>query len=394
SEGDEAGDGDEVTVASGRRWTVPIAVLAIAALIGLGAVVSGRAPGEPETASTPTTAAESVAPPPTTARPSTSVGAVVERFTAPSGMPAGLTLVGLTRGQRVTARLALGEVAARPIAESVFDQVDQGYLDDLTGFAVGQNALFRLMPAMVVPVDIDQPVVLVNACGALGAVRDWVWLLDCMQDESVKLRRAPIDSPMTGVEVSLPAWANPEGVDGRGSLLLSTPAGHYVLAETAPRPAVLTRNALVVAGRDVVVEYACDDELRCHYQLIDRLTGTTGRIDLGEAERTAPVPFGVLSPDDRWLILPEVASLEYGRALLVDLVEGSTSDVELNSNTYNDHDHRTVHPVWSPDSRWLFWIDPGDGLFAMDVETRVAHRVGKGTMLDYLSGLVLVPPAP
>jgi hypothetical protein len=181
---DDTSAGHEVTVASGRRWTVPVAVLAAGALIGFGAVASGGATDEPDTAASPTTSALSIEPPSTTNGPSTTAGAVRERFTAPFGLPAGMTLVGLTRGQRVTARLAFGEVVARPIEESVLDQVDDGYLDFLTGFAVGQNAVFQLGQAMVVPVDIDRPTELLSSsCGAFGPVRDRMWIVDCASSE-------------------------------------------------------------------------------------------------------------------------------------------------------------------------------------------------------------------
>jgi hypothetical protein len=153
---------------------------------------------------------------------------------------------------------------------------------------------------------------------------------------------------------------------------------------------VLTRNALVAAGRDVLVEYTCDDELRCRYQVVDRLRGTTRPIDLGQAQRSPWVSFGVLSPDDRWLLLPDVPQSEFGRAILVDLVEGSTSEVELRRDSTSDR-RQPAQPVWSHDSRWLFWIDRGVGLSAMDLETRAVHRVGEGTILDDLTGLVLVP---
>ncbi|HEX9257996.1 MAG TPA: hypothetical protein VF855_00565, partial [Acidimicrobiales bacterium] len=205
-----------------------------------------------------------------------------ERFTPPTGLPDGVTIVGMTGdGRRVSAALASGEVAARPIEAEVVERLALGTTP--LGFAAGTNAVFNNGLAIVVPVDVDEPVRFISpACGVFGPATAGMWLVMCpsFSADPASVRTAAVDEREPGVWKELPPGAIPVGVDDDGHLLVEAPAGYFLLSEGALDWQLLTRNILIAVGRDRMVEYACDDRLSCRVQVVDRATGTARPVDV------------------------------------------------------------------------------------------------------------------
>ncbi|HEX9257997.1 MAG TPA: hypothetical protein VF855_00570 [Acidimicrobiales bacterium] len=327
--------------------------------------------------------------------PTTAPGAVADRFTPPFGLPAGVVLVGLTDdGRRVSSRLAFGEVLTRPVDE--LEDVDQ-IGAQVPGFAVDSFAVFRNGPGIVVPADIDEPMATLGPyCAVLGPVESRVWVaVSCPPGPAgppMIIQRVPVAGLMHSTPIELPSVAEPRGGDGRGGLLLATDAGTYLIDADGHGPDLLTRNRLLAVGADITVELACDEQLQCHVQVVDRDTGVV---------RTLPAPSGAdrpldleggLSPDGRWMVLPDpLGENPSAGVLLEDLATGEAQPIDAAVSVFGVGDVGSTALVWTPDSSWILWVDRRGGLRAMEMETRTVHYVGERTALDKLSSFTLVP---
>jgi len=397
-EGDasETQPANEVALGSPRRWPLPVAVVAVAGIVVAGAVLTGRGNESVQAQPTTTTATSTSS----ASSPSTTEGApLVEHFTPPAQMPAGITLVGLTEDhRRFSARIAFGEVTSRRLDQAVNDEIgDQlDYVFGL-GFPVGHEAIFRTNPPLVVPSETTSPArVLDPTCGLFGPVGDRVWSVRCSDELGAPLEvaEAPVDGIMRREEVEVPAAAQPVGVDGNGGLVLRAASGYYVLAEDGTTPQLLTRNELLAVSATVLVERACDEQLECRLQVVDRATGVARPLELESVGSYFAVLEGALSPDGRWLVLPNpgnsfAAAADAG--VLVDLLTGEHWPFEAG---FQGGPFQAAAPSgigWTPDGTWALWVDSRGGVRALDVVTRSVVPIGVGTILDRARSIVVVP---
>jgi hypothetical protein len=157
---------------------------------------------------------------------------------------------------------------------------------------------------------------------------------------------------------------SPIGCDGAGEMLFRR--GIVTLVTGDGPPAVVTSNSVVAAGPRTFLLHDCGAAALCALTVVDRPTGARRSLTLDLASTTPPsLPvqpdgrIGSISPDGRTAVLFRAQR----EVFFVDLLSGIGQGVSAIGGEFQSF-------VWSPDSRYLFWITGNNKLFAFDRDTR------------------------
>jgi hypothetical protein len=225
-------------------------------------------------------------------------------------------------------------------------------LDFVAGYVVPDGQLPKPEPAHL-------------ACGgpALpGPVADTVWVPPC-SGRTNKFLLTRLDGTRVGETLRLPSGSAAEAVpDGQGYALLP---GFHRLPTLDVRPSGVTRVArgpVLAVGPTRWLLRRCHDHV-CRGVVVNRRTGVRRVL-------RKPLPpvagTGEIAPDGSSAALwtPKTKLL-----VIVDLRTGICRVVPVGV-----YDYALQTMVWSPDSRWLFGIDFGAYLWAVNARTgRVFH---------------------
>jgi len=392
----------DVALGSGRRWLAPTLVIGVIGVLIVGTVASGSAGGKAQPAPTTAATAPATTTSTTTARttlaiPATIVASTVaparvQRFTPFAGVSADTVLVGLAdSGLAFSARLAAGEVMSR-----TFELIESSGEENavLPGFSLGERAVFNSgADTLVVPARLDARVErLPTDCGAVGPAGEYMWVAECDgRDGPPTVAFLAGDGTTAGPPLSLPADTYPFSTDGRGSVIVGSAWGFYVVGRDGQLPSLLTRNELLAVSGRSFVERACDEHLVCRVQVVDRTSGGTRALPLGSG-RVELMP-GALSPGGRWLVVanPNARSIDEA-GMLIELSTGATRvfPTRFPSKWYEGIESALT---WTGDDSYVFWMEPG-AVRALDVATGATVQIGQNTVLDRARGVVVVNLAP
>jgi hypothetical protein len=182
---------------------------------------------------------------------------------------------------------------------------------------------------------------------------------------------------MNGARVGRSALVLPAGgylsvPDGQGYALVQNGGAVY-----DTRPAAIRRVAtgtLAAVGPSAWLVSCCRSATRCVNVVIDPATG--GRRTLpGSADLagypTPSWPPGLISPDGRLAALPSYGLGDSRAVRFVDLRTGAEHSV---TTAFGGQGWPAL--LWSPDSRWLFWVTSDGTVKAMDPRTGQVSGLG------------------
>lgn len=311
------------------------------------AVPSSSAPTTPSVE--PTSAASFVTPPSLQPFPSGSPVRTSNAGHRLLDVPADWELFARAPGLVIRIQLALGRVTSTAVPQvanevaAVFiagtDRVFLRTLDDTPGAVVPDGK-----PATELPKAFVQG-------GSLlpGPDPQHLWA-----DSGTGLALFTLDGRAAGATIDIPSTGNVSGPDGAGFALLS---GNYGDGTYVAKPGAVhrvTSGQLLAHGPTRWLTVECDDSLTCTNVVTDRATGAHHVVD---TPIDAFLPdAGRISPDGRTAALPRSDGGVTNDAVdLLDLDHAQHNHVEVNLLS----DSPSGPPLtWSPDSRWLFTIDP------------------------------------
>jgi hypothetical protein len=352
---DDDGAADAPTRRRGSSIGAVLVAFAVLAVAGLALVVY-RPGGDAKPAPVPEPATPRPTRSPAASTPRTVPGALTipsGRVTAMLPSPLRLDLLVTTSRSLLRADLAAGSVSSTPLPP--IDSTGPVFLLPVPGAAVVRpldNVDGYLMPDNAPP----EPLRARLSTGTLGAFPGpnpgQIWLFEGTVDEGELLL---VDAAGT-VSLNLPfADVYPAGPDGNGGVVLagqSTPASMLADA-TGVEP--ITNAHLLAAGSSAWFVQDCAPE--CVKAVVDRVSGGRRVVGaIGPAIRTSCL--GAVSPDAASAALciddPAGSQLE-----VFDLATGEL----LQSVTMSRLTHNLA---WSPDSRYLFFVDEANVLQAFD----------------------------
>jgi hypothetical protein len=384
----DPGEPAEVTMgAPRRRVLLTVAAVGVAALILSVAVVNG---GGSPSRSAPTTVP---APSPTTTvvvPPTTPTSASLPYTTAPVAQQvaphpeaAGLVVyVANNRGDVVRLDVGTGTIEHR----TGFDGSDQhtgpwlpvgrkgGYVVS-SRFAGRGNTIVGVSddaastPALLDgPSDGNSPSTQV----APAAEPDEVWLWNQNQDLSTTVRRMRIDGVVTAGPVTLPGFATVLGADGPGAVALSGPGGMYRAAVTGTAVDVGPAWPRVpVAYNDrSLVDLTCTGSLDCRLELVERASQQSRPVSQTPPSDLLASPLFAtsLSPDGAWLA--HITGLGDPTLTVYDLLGDRTpSSHHILAAAPLGSAYVPANLAFSPDGRWLVWLDQSDAVELWPVGT-------------------------
>ena len=189
---------------------------------------------------------------------------------------------------------------------------------------------------------------------------DRFWRTDTSNSWGTPTRLTEIDvsGDPTGAAIELPGTAWPFVADPNGGLIIATSGRIYRVTPDAVE--LIGNGDLLGVSGDVAVLRGCDEQLRCGVSVVDRATGAIRSLPRDASldpnmvfdstynwgnNRTSPI-----SPDGRWcgVTAPGPGPPTFG---LLDLETGAFT--RLSTDTY------PLSVVWSPDSRFAFYLDSG-----------------------------------
>jgi hypothetical protein len=379
SAADGAGQPAEVTLgAPRRRVLVTVAAVVVAALVVAVMVFNGGSspsrsaattvpsPSPPTTVVPPTTVLPS--PTPTSASPAATTVPVAQQV-APHAEAAGVVVyLATSHGEVVRLDVGTGTVERR----TGFGRADQNTGTWLPTGRKGGYVLRSPYDRTILGVSDDPastPAVLDgpsdgNSPGATqlapAAEPDEVWIFNQNPDLSTTVRRMRIDGVVTAGPVTLPRFAAMLGADGPGAVALGGPGGMYRAKVTGTAVEIeRVWPGLILAYNDrSLLGLTCTGSLDCRLEMVDRASQQSRPVSQKPSD-VAHVFVASLSPDGAWLALVNGAS---GSTLTVyDLVGDGTPishDVAGSFGPGPADQHAPV--VFSPDGRWLVFLDPSD----------------------------------
>jgi hypothetical protein len=347
---------EAATRTAAGRGRFPRSGLAVLAAVAFGVAVLAvvdRGSNEPEDESAPTRRADATRPTlagdriPVEAGPAVTLpgetGMRVVTFVAPTS----LEVTDLDSGEQLTVADGAGAAFSGGVARAggmvtvIGDQVVF-----IPSVEPGGEAVRIDMGSAVFPSDLDDRVWVMNGEGA-GAT-------------DTTVREIDLTGLRTGETTELPEGVTPIG-GVTGGLVLDSPDGVFLLDRDGNARRVANGSAVGAFGSSVV-HRACDDALRCSLYVTDVSTGERRHVTGGSEIPPAGFAEQGVSPDGRLLFSFSYA--ESGTAVtMLDLEAGEVAFESGPSLT-----GFAGGAVWSPDGRWLFWIDEGDGADGSTVE--------------------------
>ncbi|MEO8696482.1 MAG: hypothetical protein ABI658_23415 [Acidimicrobiales bacterium] len=167
----------------------------------------------------------------------------------------------------------------------------------------------------------------------------------------------------------------PVGCDGAGEMLYRSGSDTLVTAEGPPT--LITTNKVIAAGPQTFLVRDCAATAACALTVIDRTSGQRRSLTVDSAAVTPP-SFPVLAEGRIGSISPDGHTAAVFRAqrevVFVDLVTGFGQGISAIGGEFQSF-------VWSPNSRYLFWITGNNKLFAFDRDTRDFIPLGTNNIL-------------
>jgi hypothetical protein len=352
-----------------RRRRTPCLVVLAAVVGGLVGWSLRSTPGTNSTA-TPTTIPAATTPTSTisTATTPSSTASATTVVAPVEILDAGASLLPVQTGLELFARSTSGDV--------VRIEVDRGRVTRTSAPAIGSSAptfmvvgadrvVFRPLDNVagyVVP-DGGGPQQLEGELthGTFGAFPasdpQHLWLTG----DNDNLVLVGFDGTPTNVSIPIPG-AFPWGPAGTGRVLVEDTGGVYLVGPDGPIR--VTGGKVLAAGPTRWLTLECDERLVCTMMVIERATGE--RHFVGPAKPDPALgPGGVLSPDGRYASFLRSAQGAY-QLHLVDL---ATAEDRPITDVSASADFGLNTMVWSPDSRFFFYVDRDSHLRALDVDT-------------------------
>jgi hypothetical protein len=332
-----------------RRPGIVILIAAALAIAALAVVDQGSSDPADEDATTPTRR-------PNIATPTLAEGPTVAGNGPPVTLPgstglrvvtfvgeAGIQVVDLDSGARVVvtgddtggagASFAGGVARAGGLVT-----VSGGQVMFLPDVAPGGPAIGIDRGNAVLPSDVD----------------DRVWVMEGEGDGATDtfVREIDMNGRRTGETTELPEGVVPIGAV-TGGLALDSPDGVFVLNREGNFRRVADGSAVGAFGSSVV-HRACDDNLRCSLYITDVESGGRQQVARGGEIPAGRFAEQSVSPDGRLLF-----SFTYTDAR----PDATVLDLDAGEVAFESGPEFTGFEggaVWSPDGRWLFWIENGD----------------------------------
>jgi hypothetical protein len=342
-----------------RRWALPAAVVLLLAVAGVVAIQSrGDAPSVAASA-TPS------APSPT---PTATVSPLNWTDSRPVTIEVGHPLLGVTAGWELFARseteVVRVELAAGRITRTPVPQLNSG--GPVSFLALPDSVIVRPLDN-VVGYLIRDGAPTANLAGALGfggpalpgPQPGTVWVPTTADSDRLLLVNA--DGAVVGPTLTLPTTANGfPYADGSGNVLFSGVGGVYRLSQAGTQR--ISTGRLVAAGATRWLTDECDDRAQCSLVVIDKSSGA--RRALTGAPIPAPYALGAISPDGRFAaVVGQVGAGGNSSVSILDLVNGAPLPPAVSVNPRND---QSTEMAWSPDSRWLFFVDEAGRVRVLD----------------------------
>jgi hypothetical protein len=179
--------------------------------------------------------------------------------------------------------------------------------------------------------------------------RVWVLIGEGSGATDINVREIDLSGRRTGETTELPEGVIPIG-GVTGGLVLDSPDGVFLLDREGNARRVASGSAVGAFGSSVV-HRACDDDLRCSLYITDVETGERRQVAGGSEIPPAGFAEQGVSPDGRLLFSFTYAEAG-GAVTLLDLEAG-----EVAFEAGPEFVGGGGGAVWSPDGRWLFWLD-------------------------------------
>ena len=197
-----------------------------------------------------------------------------------------------------------------------------------------------------------------------------VWV-DLGDADSGSIRLVDVDGRAAAPAIPLPrnasGWILP---DGGGRPLVITTGGVYDVRPDGLRR--VTTGVVLASGPTGWLVTECDARNTCTAKVVDRASGS--RRSLAAFPERLDRASGMVSPDGSTAALVEDRAAGGSALWLVDLTTGRAHRVAVRSLPAPYPGSGSV--VWSPDGRWVFVVDLGGQLRAVDSTTRQVRRLG------------------
>ncbi len=182
--------------------------------------------------------------------------------------------------------------------------------------------------------------------------RVWVLAGDPSEGLANTVHEIDLTGAITGETTALPEGVVPVG-GVTGGLVLDTPDGVFLLDREGNARRVATGSVVGTFGSSVV-HRSCSDDLRCSLYVTDVETGERRQVSGGSEVPAFQFAEQGVSPDGRLLF--SFVYAETGRTVTVFDLEGGEVAFEGGPELVG----HAAGAVWSPDGRWLFWLESGD----------------------------------
>jgi hypothetical protein len=259
----------------------------------------------------------------------------------------GLARYNLDAGQIVRTPIERASTAPYFVLVNGTDVVVRPY-DNVPGYAVTDDGVRRSLTGRL-------------ASGTFGlfpaADADHAWVLESVATQEV-VQRVTLGGVPAGDPLTLPHDVYVRAADGAGGMLAWGSGGTFVIG-TGGMKQIDSAGTVVATGPLTFIFRECTGS-KCSLVSIDRTSGR--RQTIGPApERDAEAPIGMVSPDGRRVALVEGAA-DSTELHLLDLATGDDEVV----GSVEGWTSLTPTAAWSPDGRWLVYVDPDHGLVARE----------------------------
>jgi len=375
----------EVALGPGRRrWPVPVAIAAVAALVLVVAVVDG---GTSDPAVGPTTvpgttttvpARTTTAPPSTTASPATTTTTYSHSVAAPMPAAAGVVVYESTNdGDVLRIDLGTGDVQRRYVPAAQRVSGPWSVIGRQGGFVLSDGSFDEQSPLFGVLDGPDGPVVPIatwapaendgtiapRAMAAAEPDEVWAWN-DANTGAPITIKRIRIDGTVTAGPVTLSRYGSVFGADGPGAILLQSAGGLYRAVIDGQSVSVerVSTTIPIASSSGAFLQTECDDALQCHLAVVDRATGRSRVVPGDVIDRVVPSYDNTLSADGRWLANANFQTDPQAKLNVYDLTTGElVMQDDIMPGTYGLLG--TTHSAdFTADGQWLVYFNLSAGI--------------------------------